>query len=156
MIKSWDQVERPSHRQGQYDRETEYYPEDGDRHSDVSGPGVPVHFISESSRVDSPIPVVRRQGSRMYEQFAVPPAQPSPPPASVTRLDLHDDVSENYEGFDRLRRGPSVHSNGPSSNRHPLASGGHRHTQRRPHQHAFQQVCLDRSGRPFPHPIEKP
>ncbi|KAH9978086.1 hypothetical protein BGW80DRAFT_793462 [Lactifluus volemus] len=63
------------------------------------------------------------------------PVQTSPPPASVTRLDLHDDVSENYEGFDRLRRGPSSHSH--ASHHHP---GGHHHSQRRPHQHAFRQL----------------
>jgi hypothetical protein len=162
-IKSWYQVEHPRHRQGLFGRDA--YSEDGDRHSDGTGAGgVPVHFISESSRVDSPIPAVHRQGTRLYEQFAATsssmPAQTSPPPASVTRLDLHDDASENYEGFDRLRRRPSSHSHASypaSSIHHCLSSGGHRRSQRRPHQPPFQQVCLDRSGRPLliRCPIEK-
>ena len=140
--KSWYRVDHPRSRQGPYGRDNESYTEDRDRHSDVSGAGVPVHFISESSRVDSPVPTVHRRGSRPHERFPATsssmPAQTSPPPGSVTRLDLHDDVSENYEGFDRLRRGPSSHSH--ASRHHP---GGHHHSQRRPHQHAYQQVCLD-------------
>ncbi|KAI0301839.1 hypothetical protein B0F90DRAFT_254368 [Multifurca ochricompacta] len=140
---SWYRVERPNYHHSSHDHD--YYSEDGDRHSDVSGAGI--HLISESSRVDSPIPTVHRQGtsalgSRLYEQFPVSPPVPAHgPPTSVTRIDLHEDVSENYEGFDRLHRATSAHSNTlyPASPSHqPSVPGLQRHSHRRLQQHAFQ------------------
>jgi len=132
------------------------YSEEGDRHSDgsVSGTGVPIHTLSESSRtgtgVESPVPTVYRQGSpqsssRMYEQFARSPRVP----ASVTRLDLHDGVEG---GHDRHRRGapPPARSNSlhrtASQNRQAYGAGSRRHgyhhpPHRQPTQHAFQ-VCV--------------
>ncbi len=104
-----------------------------------------MHLISESSRVDSPVPTVHRQeskrrgpGSRLYEQFA------GLPPSSVTHVDLHEDVSSgDYEGFDRPERISSTHTNPlyrTSSAHQPLALGLQRHPHRRPQHPAFQ-VC---------------
>ncbi|KAH9077481.1 hypothetical protein EDB83DRAFT_1712876 [Lactarius deliciosus] len=145
---SWYRVERPNYHQGPHD---DYYSEDGDRHSDTYG-AAPVHLISESSRVDSPVPSVHRQGapgpgSRLYEQFA---ESAGLPPSSVTRVDLHDlheDVPvEDYEGFDHQpQRSASTHSNplyhAPASHQ-PLTQGPQRRPHRRSQPHAFQGVHL--------------
>ncbi|KAF8505478.1 hypothetical protein F5888DRAFT_1798494 [Russula emetica] len=112
---SWYRVEHPDYSgyRGPRDRDPEdfSYSEEGDRHSDgsVSGPGVPIHTLSESTGtgVESPVPTVYRQGSpqsssRMYEQLVRSPRIP----ASVTRLDLHEGVEGGYDGgYDRHRRG---------------------------------------------------
>lgn len=121
------------------------YSEEGSRHSDGSGTGVPALGISESSGLSSPVPTVYRQGSpaqgsRMFEQFASPAV-----PASVTRLDLHDGLEDEYGGgFDRPRRGsrpPPVHS----GSLHRNSQNHHRNypPHRQPSQRAFQvRVCL--------------
>jgi hypothetical protein len=155
-------VEHPDYsgHRGPRDRDPEdfSYSEEGDRHSDgtVSGTGVPIHTLSESTGtgVGSPVPTVHRQGSplsssRMYEQLAMSPRVP----ASVTRLDLHEGIEGGYDGgYDRHRRGapPSARSNSmhrtASQNRQAYGAG----TQRRgyhhpPHQQPSQrafQVCV--------------
>jgi hypothetical protein len=100
----------------------------------------PVHTISDSSGVESPVPTVYRQGSpaqgsRMFERFASPPV-----PASVTRLDLHEGIEDGYDaGFDRHRRGAPVPA--PTNARHPDSrSGRHRYQppHRQPSQRTFQ------------------
>jgi hypothetical protein len=139
---SWYQVEHPNYHDGS---QVDYYSEDGDRHSDAYAPAAVAHLISESSRVDSPVPTVYRQGepsssSRLYEQFAT---SAGPPQSAVTRVDLHEDVAaEGYEGFNR-QRSTSTHSNPlsyhTSASHHSLPPAGlHRHSQRRPQHHAFQ------------------
>ncbi|KAI0285070.1 hypothetical protein BGY98DRAFT_1093188 [Russula aff. rugulosa BPL654] len=108
---SWYNVEHPDYsgHRGPRDRDPDEfsYSEEGDRHSDgtVTGTGVPIHTLSESTGtgLESPVPTVHRQGSpqsssRMYEQFARPPRVP----ADVTRLDLHEGIEG---GYDRHRRG---------------------------------------------------
>ncbi|KAI0002955.1 hypothetical protein BJV74DRAFT_562204 [Russula compacta] len=108
---SWYQVEhsdhypRPNHPR---DRDASYYSysEDGDRHSDVSGgSGVPVpaHSFTTSSRTASPVPTVYRDGtpalgSRLFEQFAGEPPSLARATATVTRLDLREEVEDGYEG----------------------------------------------------------
>jgi hypothetical protein len=155
---SWYQVEHPNYH-NHNGSQVDYYSEDGDRRSDVYAPAAAVHLISESSRVDSPVPTVYRQGepsssSRLYEQFAT---SAGPPQSAVTRVDLHEDVAaEGYEGFDR-QRNISTHSNPlsyhTSASHHSLPPAGlHRHSQRRPQHHAFQ-VCLSWSGRHLPYSV---
>lgn len=143
---SWYRVERPNYHHGPHD---DHYSEDGDRHSEAYGAAPGVHLISESSRVDSPVPTspvptVHRHGapgpgSRLYEQFA---ASTGLPPSAVTHVDIHEDVpAEDYEGFDRPQRSVSAHSNpqyhAPASH-HPLAPRLQQHSHRRPLHHAFQ------------------
>jgi hypothetical protein len=109
------------------------------------------HLISESSRVDSPVPspvpTVHRQGapgagSRLYEQFA---ASTGLPPSAVTRMDLHEShvAAEDYEGFDRPQRNTSTRSNPlsyhTSASHQSLTSAGlPRHPHRRPQHPALQ------------------
>jgi hypothetical protein len=116
------------------------------------------HLISESSRVDSPVPspvpTVHRQGapgagSRLYEQFA---ASTGLPLSAVTRVDLHEDhvAAEDYEGYDRPKRSTSTRSNPlsyhTSASHQSLNSAGRpRHPHRRPQHPAFQ-VCLSWSA----------
>jgi len=160
VTQSWHQVEHPdaSGYHGQRDRDPEDYSySEGDRSGGtVSGTGVPIHTLSESTGnvVDSTVPTVYRQGSppsssRLYEQFTRSP----PVPASVTRLDLHEGVEDGYGGgYDRYQRGapPPAHSNSvrrtASQNRHPYGAGTHHHgyyhpPHRQPSQRAVQ-VCV--------------
>jgi hypothetical protein len=151
-------VEHPDYsgHRGPRDRDPDEfsYSEEGDRHSDgtVTGTGVPIHTLSESTGtgLESPVPTVHRQGSpqsssRMYEQFARPPRVP----ADVTRLDLHEGIEG---GYDRHRRGAPLPASSnslhraASQNRQAHRAGSHRHghhhhPHRQPSQHAFQ-VCV--------------
>ncbi|KAI0069074.1 hypothetical protein BV25DRAFT_85030 [Artomyces pyxidatus] len=95
----WQLLNHSQHQRSVYD---DYYPgtDDGFRDDLI---GEPVHIISESSRVDSPIPIVQRQGptvSRLYEQFT----GSSSPGTPVTRLDFRSDHES-----DRDYRSPASH-----------------------------------------------
>jgi hypothetical protein len=104
-----------------------------------------------SSWAASPVPAVHRDGvpsmgSRMFEQFAVPPPPVVHPPASVTRMDLHEDPREDFD--DRRRRGAPVPPGArypypTSQNRQAVAPGPQRHpsNRRQSQQHAYQ-VCV--------------
>jgi len=157
-------VEHQDYYRPPHDRDSEHYSytEDSDRRSDVSGGRVPVHAVSDSSRVESPVPTVYRQdgpalGSRLFEQFA------GSPPAQVTRLDLHEEVEGEYNprsatSYDRHQRGvPPAHP----QNHHPAyASGPYRQNSqqqhhRRPSQRTFQVrqrrlFTLNADGRHLP------
>ena len=156
VIQSWYRVEhsdhypRPNHAR---DRDVSYYShsEEGDRHSDVSGgsgiPG-PAHSFTSSSRTASPVPAVYREGthalgSRLFEQLAGDPPSLARATATVTRLDLREEVEDGYEGS---YPAPQSHYNN-----HHLASTSSLHrrpSHRRPSQHAFQvsiRVLLERT-----------
>jgi hypothetical protein len=140
---SWYRVEHPDHYQrGPRDHDAAYYPysEDGtDRRSDASGPlgdgdgPFPSFSNSDSSRVESPIPTVYREGppglgSRLFEEFAGQHPRSHPrAPASVTRLDLHEEEDAGPQGH--------YQSFAPDPRRR------HDPPYRRPSQHAYQ-VCI--------------
>ncbi|KAF8271746.1 hypothetical protein EI94DRAFT_519022 [Lactarius quietus] len=144
---SWHQVEHPDYHHGPQD---DYYSEDGDRHSDAYAPTPAVHLISESSRVDSPVPTVHRHeapgsSSRLYEQFS---ASAGLPQSAVTRVDLHEDIAA--EDYNRRQRSTSTHSSPvsyhtPTSHQSLAPAGLRRHSHRRPQHPAFQGVHLPTS-----------
>lgn len=158
---SWYQVEHPDyHRRGPHDRDTDYYSyseEGSDRRSDAP----PFHTYTDSdtaSRIESPVPTVHRQetpgfGNRLFEGGRPPPG----PPASVTRLDLHERDDWGFDvggGIDRRQRGAAYPTASQPPHRQPFAPDprGPRQPHRRPSQQSAYQVriaCFHRGPFPF-------
>ena len=159
---SWYRVEHPKYsRHGPRDRDTDYYSyseEGSDRRSDAQ----PLHYTNSdsASHVESlsPVPTVHRQegpglGSRMYEQF--PGGRPPGPPASVTRLDLHEEEDRRFDGgggFDRRQ-----HAAYPTASQYPQRQSfapdprrPHRSHRRPSQQPAYQVHIVYFIADPFP------
>ena len=144
---SWYRVERPDYqRGGPHDRDTDYYSyseEGSDRHSDAQ----PFHTYTDSetaSRIESPVPTVHRQETPGIGNRGGRP--PPGPPASVTRLDLHEQDDWGFNGgggFDRRQRAAY-----PTASQYPHRQSfapdprRPREPHRRPSQHSAYQVRI--------------
>jgi len=89
-LQPWQFLDHPTHRRATIE---DYYSDDGIVPGGLAEDDI--HFMSETSSMENPIPLVQREtpiNTQLYEQFSAA----ATPQTTVTRVDLNNDYENQY------------------------------------------------------------